>query len=383
MIHLVITAHKRTEFFEILKKSLLNQRHTKLQIKLWFYLDKSDAQSILQHTIHQCFTDKFDLELVVRDEFKGLKINTLEAITETFQKTESSAIVHLEDDVLLCNDAIEFISSIAGMQSDFEQEIMGVSLYSQQNNPWTLFPLHFRTDSFFTRMGMPSSLGAVIFKNQWFDFYSSLTNNEYRDGKGGRLQLPQPMQSWDRTKSWKYELGLYLMSHGKYFLYPHSSFTAHLGKLGTHVSEMSNSMINGSLNRPGITYDVKQIYRMPMDSLDIYFEPSPSLFQNIFDHEILSQLEVDLYGTKPSSTVKKYWLTSKKVKKSIHSFGYEIRNPSDNILYNIPGDKFHLALSEDILGKPDYFQKQFLEALIGSQNKRNLLKYLWRKLLNT
>lgn len=380
MIHLVITAYKRTEFFEILKRSLLNQTHTNSPIKLWFYIDKSESQLKVKESVKNCFLNDFDLELIIREEFKGLKINTLEAILETFQKTDSSAIVHLEDDLLLSDNVIEFVSSAIEMQSDFDHQIMGVSLYSQQNNPWTLFPLHFRTDSFFTRMCMPSSLGAVIFKNQWFDFYSSLINYEYSEGEKGVNRLPQPMKSWVRTKSWKYELGLYLMSREKYFLYPHNSFTAHLGKLGTHVSEISNAMLNGILNRSGTTYDYEQMYRMPMDTLDIYFEPSPSLFQNIFNKEILNHLEIDLYGSKPLLNDKKYWLTSKKVKKSINSYGYEIRNPLDNILYEIPGNKFHLALREDVIGKPVYFQMQFLEALIGSQNKRNLLRYLYNKL---
>lgn len=382
MLHLVITAFKRTEFFELLKKSLKNQTNLPASMKLWFYIDKSEYQLKVKDAINNCFKNDFEIEIVLRERFEGLKNNTFFAISETFERTDATAIVHLEDDLFICDEAINFSCNAIKMQNVLGNDILGVSLFSQHNNPWTYFPLNFQAHSFFTKISLSSSCGAVIYKSEWYNFYRSLKNQEFDAGEKWIELLPKPMLNWNRKNSWKFELGLYMMARNKYFLNPQVSFTAHLGKAGTHVSENSNAIFNGSLNRPGITYNYEHLYLMNMDTFDIYFEPSSGIFHNIFDKEILENLVIDLYGTKPLSISKKYWLTSKKVKKSLRSFGYEIKNPTDNILNEVPGNFFHLSLAEDIIEEPIFFRKEFLESLIGSRNGTNLLKYLWNKLIS-
>lgn len=378
-INIVIPIFNRRECLKTLIDSINRQRSLDNRFKIWFSIDHSPIQNeILDHLNEQKII-KYNFEIIVRNENFGLKKNTIDSINEIFQRTNSDFLVHLEDDLILSPYCFDFIIKMTNSEVISKPDIFGVSLYAQNKELNHHTNIKYSNNSQLYKTTYPSSLGAILKCSMWKKFVENLDESLCLKYGYNHIQIPKWINEWKSHSSWKKELAIFCETKKYYFVYPKVSLTAHLGKLGTHIDLENNSHLNGSLCFEEDCFKLNS----NLEAFDLFFEPQCIVFNDVFPEEILNSLEIDLYGSKPISYHKKYWLTCKETKNVIYSYGFEIQKPSDNIIHNIKGDFFKLCLSTDLIKSKMHKQRMnYFNSNYNPQSIRFLMKYLITSVIN-
>lgn len=383
-INIIIPCYKRSNELINLIGALKVQTNYSIRFKVWFFIDYSMKQSDIEELIIRNVKDDFDKEIVKRSKPYGLKSNIINSVSEVFKSVQSNHVVLLEDDLLLSSSTLNYIEKCIDFNISRHSEIFGISLYSPSKNPWNdIRVIHDSLEGFFL-FQVPSSWGTLLFRDRWFEFIQKLNIKlELKTPVAAEL-IPSPVYSWKRENSWKVELIHYLIYKNEYFLYPTISFTAHLSYNGTNVnSDERNTNFNSTLSKEYSRYFFETFNIEKLTRYDSFFEVLPESFHEMFDKSITENLVVDLYGLKHIDENSKYCITSKKVKNSIGTFGFELEQPIKNIEHDIKGDFFKLAKSEDVTGKLSSFNNAFFQANYSNKGRKSLLKYVlyefWKK----
>lgn len=369
-LNIVITCFDRPEHLEKLLESLTFQSYKFEVCNIHLFVDYSEKQNLIQKTINNFNNSCSNFNIYLRDTHFGLKKNVIFAIDQVFHSSGEDCLLLLEDDLILSKYAYQFINdSVRNFANN--KEIFGISLYAQHKNPWNGYMIHYTNALPYVFYTLPSSLGSIIFKKNWNLFRQKLNNDLIYDEA---VEIPKPLHNWQDSSSWKKQLSKYMVDKNFGYAYPKISYAAHLGSTGTHMLSKNNSHLNSTFPMRYLHFECRF---SELEQFDIFFENKMDL-RKILNLKDNCKLIVDFYGEKPILYNESYYLTSKKTKKIIRSFGFEFANPICNVLCNIDGDFFQLAKGCDVIGYQDNFEL-FYEANFTPVHKRSILKYLLKK----
>jgi hypothetical protein len=270
-------------------------------------------------------------------------------------------VIVLEDDLYVSPGFYEYTVQAFDYYKD-DPKIAGISLYSHAYNEAAQFPFRSLTDDsdvFFLQYA--ASLGQFWSREGWSAFkywYSNLSEGQALEN------LPPNIKLWPETSWKKYFIG-YIVQHDLYFAYPRFSLTTHFSDEGT------NMRVRESLFQVPLWLD-KQVFSFKhFDEsnavYDVYCETIAGRLKRMVPSLKDYDFEVDLYGMKSKGDHKTaMFLSSRKCKNPLKSFGREMKPHEMNILAEIPGDYFSLGKKED------FEEKNYFVRLLKCHEKKEL-----------
>ncbi len=385
-IGVVIIAFNRLDLLEMLFDSLCCQKNNNIKGTFLIYVDY-DEEGVILNDVNS-LKDKYvklNLNFIFRTKQLGLKVNVIDSVNDAFNNFSFDEILLLEDDLLLSPFAFNYIEQIISVVQD-DHSVFGLSLYAQTSNPWNNWARNLSGEFLLSKVQFPCSWGSIIKRKYWMKFSISLVN--YRITNFSKsIDLPKDIEAWNRGSSWKYELVLYCIKHNLYYIYPNCNYSIHLGNVGTHLNESSGAPLNSNLVSNEIDYEsFIGTNSSSFFEFDVFFELLPYHFKGECFDKIGNDFTVDLFGLKSKYQNKKYCLTIKRCEHSICDFGNDIACNFNNIWFNIPGNTFHLAESNEIISTSNYelYYKYFVMNFRPNQKKKLLfsfIKYMFLRIL--
>ncbi|MGO4770117.1 hypothetical protein ACEN2I_00505 [Flavobacterium sp. W22_SRS_FK3] len=251
------------------------------------------------------------------------------------------SIIMLEDDIYVSPQYYNYsVNSLAFYAN--KDYIGGISLYKHEKNPNNnrpFQPLHNNFDVFFLQFAQ--SWGQCWSKDMWFGFMKWYEDKSVWD-KDEEVDLPSFVLGWPKSSWLKYFIK-YLSETNKYFVYPYHSFSTNFNDVGTHNKDFSNNDYQVNLD---IMSD--NIGRFPVLKeavcYDSYFELQKiESYLSNSKKKWVTDLCVDLYGTKKNFNNNKYWLTTKSLPFGvIEQYGLNLRPHDVNILLENSGSDIFL-----------------------------------------
>lgn len=339
---IVVVAYNRLEPLKRLLNSLERIVVSEGEARLIISIDNDDDKN----QFIADYANKFNWtlgpkEVVYHKKRLGLKEHILKCgnLTKKFDR-----VILLEDDLYVSPYFLEYTKKAQDFYMN-DEHIAGVSLYHYRHNEVDKAPfMPFADDSDVYFIQMASSWGQSWTQKQWGEFWNWYSNNPDLTSIKG---LPQNILAWKET-SWKKYFISYLIDTHKYFVFPVQSYTTNFNDPGTHYlfhSHYSQSPLMVRYKEPSFMAfkDARNVY-------DVNFEIVPETIK-LFNRELSPyDFEVDLYGTKPATSVNKpYLLTIKPCKNPIASFARALKPHEVNIFYNLYGNDIHLCRKEDVL----------------------------------
>ncbi|MFV8819713.1 glycosyltransferase [Haliea sp. E17] len=280
--------------------------------------------------------------VIVHQENLGLRKHVLSC--GDFAVEYGSAIL-LEDDLYISPHFYSYAKTALAFYES-EAKIAGVSLYNHQWNETARqkFSALDLTSSSCYLLQIASSWGQCWTAEQWTGFRTWYEQNSvWADEE----MIPHNVSQWPET-SWKKYFIRYLIANDLYFLYPKKSYSTNFSDVGIHHKE-KHSVLQVPLQMQD-----QELRLLPFEQIrekyDAFCELSPQTLQELQPTLKQFDLEVDLYGVKPSEKIKRsHLLTSKVCTRPVLSFGMELKPHEVNVVMNNPGGEFCVGLREDCL----------------------------------
>ncbi len=224
---IVVVGYNRPHALNGLLTGLLVVKYQHTEVPLVISIDGGGDPAVTQ--LAEAFNWPFGNKTVInRPEQLGLKAHILAC---GGLAKEYGSIILLEDDLEVSPSFYTFATHAIN-QYQTDKLVAGVSLYSYgttENNYIDFAPHSDGLDAYL--MQFPSSWGQAWTAEQWAGFEGWLNNQTGNE----KNNLPPYIQRWGRN-SWKKLFAQYLISSGKYFVYPKVSFTTNKGFAGTHFA---------------------------------------------------------------------------------------------------------------------------------------------------
>ncbi len=351
---IVVVAYNRDVSLQRLLTSLAAANYpVNENIPLIISIDKSNNPRVTE--LAEQFVWKHGEKIVNRQrENLGLKKHVLMCgdLTETYE-----SIIMLEDDLYVAPSfyfyteaALEFAANKPG--------IGGISLYSHQLNVHMREPFCAVDDGYDNwYFQFASSWGQAFTKKQWHAFRNWLSVNDQKSLVDETI--PQNVSSWS-DKSWLKYYIKYLVENRLFFLYPRISLTTNFAEEGTHAKRADSSCdlqvpLAGrksrdyhfsSLEESHSVYDaffenicIKKVLREQIKKAVWTESPDTPADETIQEQDI----EIDLYGSRPIDSDKRYLLTSRGLPyKVIRTYGRRLRPMEENIIHEQAGEELFL-----------------------------------------
>lgn len=261
------------------------------------------------------------------------------------------AIAVLEDDVVVAPGYFVYMREAVNKYQENDR-IAGISLY---NHLWNVnvnmpFEPEFTPyDTYF--MQYAQSWGQIWMKRQWYEFkeWYKLHDEEITPCES----IPEFVSGWPKTSWLKYHIK-YCIDTDKYFVYPYHALATCYSDVGEHCRTKDTHLQIPMLQ--GIQHDFRfpNLERIDTAKYDAFFERVlPEAEKNGIR---LSDICVDLYGSKVSSQGKRYLLSSKiKGYAVIETYAFEVKPHELNFLQDIHGQDFFLY--DTIVLKENHYTK--------------------------
>lgn len=317
----VVIGYNRPEAFRNLLHSLNRAVYPHDNIQLILSLEFGATDSVIQ--IAHSFEFNSGEKMVKQVESHlGVKEHVLQSGDLSL---EFGSVIILEEDLTVSPDFYLFAKQALSFYSD-EIIVAGISLYSQHFNETAQLPFEpmpSSRDTYF--MQLACSWGQAWDSKQWGEFKS--WHEGYDKDDDYFQKLPKNIQRWPED-SWKKIFNLYMVQNNKYFVYPYKSFTTNNSGYGGRNMKVSGNLFQVPI---GIDTFIPESYRFLSfsdDALkyDSYMENSGSEISKYLGLSG-SELELDLYGTKPAQLFenKKYVITSRKGPKPMRTFSLRLK----------------------------------------------------------
>lgn len=242
-------------------------------------------------------------KVIHHSERQGLRKHVLSCGDMT---AEYGSIILLEDDIVVSLYFYEYAIKALEFYSN-DKDVAGISLYSHKRNVncrKRFEPILDGYDVYWLQFA--SSWGQIWTARHWEMFKAWYVANSKR-----RLSpnAPAYVHKWPDTSWLKYYIS-YLIENDLYFVYPRNSLTTNFSDKGSNVRDRDNTyQVNMPLTLGGLSYsrlkDALAVY-------DSHFELHPKSIPAFLKEYSISELEIDLYGTKNLSTIRKRYLISSK-----------------------------------------------------------------------
>lgn len=330
---IVIAAYNRPDSLGRLLYSISKAKYHDGDVTLVISIDKSSEAAVYE------LAEKFDWahgdkEVIKHTDHLGLKEHILRCgdLTKRF-----GHVILLEDDLLVSPFFYRF-SSDAIKSFDESENIAGISLYSYMIAENRFFPFYPHDDGYKNYfLQLPSSWGEVFSENVWIDFRKWLNECD-PDAKANIL--PEYIQEWS-VHSWKKKFTTYMIERNLFFVYPRVSYTTNFGDVGVNTDRKGLYQVPLAENYPeGPFSSLKQSKAV----YDAWFEPLPNMLKDIVPDLATYDFSVDLHGTKKLGSIHTpYLLSTKAANNTLRTYGNDLADPVQNILFESKGDFFKLG----------------------------------------
>jgi len=279
-------------------------------------------------------------------------------------------VIVLEDDLYVSPAFYQYTLQAFDYYKD-DSRIAGISLYSHAYNETAQFPFRPLTDD--------ADVFFLQYAASWGQFWSRKGWQRFRDWYD-RRQLPEDKSSgkpdrspgnlppnillWPET-SWKKYFIRYIVQQDLYFVYPRFSLTTNFGDEGT------NHRISENLFQVPLWLEKKKFQFKSLNEscavYDVYCEMIPDRLKILAP--FLSEFEfgVDLYGMKSKENAEmELFLSSRKCKNPVRTFGREMKPHEMNILAGIPGEYYSIGT------KKDFEEQNYFVRLLKCHEKKEL-----------
>lgn len=229
-IAIVAVGYNRIVSMRRLLTSLTNAHYEHDDIPLVISIDASGDEELYKYV--RLFEWPFGTKFInIQNKRLGLKNHILQCgdLTKYFK-----AVIILEDDIFVS----EFFYQYVEHAVDFyygEERVGGISLY--QNEMGGTEPVCFMRDGSeaYLKMGA-ASWGECWTDRQWHLFRKWYDN--FNDERFAEIDMPEYVKKW--SKAWSKYYKAYLTETGRYFVFPHLSYTTCFGDAGEHSNSLSN-----------------------------------------------------------------------------------------------------------------------------------------------
>jgi hypothetical protein len=194
---------------------------------------------------------------------------------------------------------------------------------------------------------VPYTQGLAFTRAQWATF------DEWRHSSLATAPPAVPLhEAWSRfdREDWFPLLARFVITTGRYFVFPRVSHTTGWGDAGTHFSQASR-FFQVPLQRGKRNYDFNAID----DSVAVYdsfFELQSDRLNQLTDHWRGYDYTLDLYGLKSQSNLRAlrapHVFTSRLCRNPIASFGKTLWPIEMNVVEQVPGTEICLCRTEDV-----------------------------------
>ena len=281
-------------------------------------------------------------EIILHDEHLGLLQNFYYcgSLTETY-----GSVIFLEDDSIVSPAFYHYVcESLAYFEQD--PQIAGISLYRYAFNGFThhpFEPLADGCDVFF--MQISSIMGQAWNQSQWRQF------ERWRVAKS--TVEPEANESlhelWSKFAADDHFpiLTMYLVSTGRYYVFPRVSFTTGFGDAGTHfANETSYFQVPLQRNQTSFRFQHMESSNSVYDS---FMEILPKCIKRLAPSLGDLDFDVDLNATKELRHLKSdYVLTTRACANPLKSFALAMKPPEANLIFNAEGQGINLCRPSDI-----------------------------------
>jgi len=367
---IVVIGYNRPHSLKRLLDSLSDAKipkNTKLLISLDYCKDK--ASFVIANEFFWKFGDK---DIIFQNKNLGLKKHVLKCgdLTDKY-----GSIIMLEDDLFVSENFYEFATQALNYYS-MDKKIGGISLYTH------LYNVHSKTffraldddsDVFFFQFA--SSWGQAWTRTQWKGFRKWFKENDLKITKDDLL--PENVLNWPETSWLKYFIK-YLVEEKKFFVYPKTSLSTNFADIGTHHNSTNEYIYQVPLQiKKASKYKLINI----VDSYSVYdsfFELLPEKLKLLTDDFLNYDFEIDLYGVKKVSKIKKeYVLTSKKCKEYLLAFDRSLKPMELNVINKFKGSKLFFVKKENIIEDEGEIVKDKIDRLSYFTNRKIFTKEIF------
>ena len=309
-ITIVIVSHNRVDTLSNLFELLIRADYSGLEVNLVISIDYSGHQDV--YDLADCFDWVHGEKIIIKHEKNlGLRHHILFCGDLSLQY---DSVIILEDDLLVSPSFYLYAKAALEFYKN-NSNIAGISLYHNEHNESTELPFEFIDEGYDTYfVKAPSSWGQLWTSKQWESF-------KIWYDKGQQVLdvdfLPDNVIAWPET-SWKKYFCKYLIETQSYFVFPKTAFTTNSGAIGEHHSEITG------LHQASLSIQ-KDNFKFPRieDTINVYdqfFEILPESINSIENLD-LKDIEIDVFGTKPTHKIKtKYMLSSRVCKTPIRAY---------------------------------------------------------------
>jgi len=257
------------------------------------------------------------------------------------------SIILLEDDLYVSPEFYNYTLAALKTFKD-DPRIAGISLYNHRFNETAsvpFCPIEDGFDSYFVQMA--SSWGQCWTSEQW-SIFRRWHDENYQD-QFDAVHLPKNVLTWPET-SWKRYFIIFLVTTGRYFVYPRASLTTNFGDPGSHFWAKTTLHQVPLLMAPKL-FRFSQL----QDSIavyDSYCEILPAKLKRIAPALAPYDFEVDFFGTKDLTQITApYILTTRMTRSAALRFGLDLKPHELNVARGIEGSVISLARKEDCTTK--------------------------------
>ena len=339
---IVVVAYNRLDSIYRLLHSL-DTANIESNTRLVISIDYSGDTAVEQYA-KDFMWDYGEKIVITHEKNLGLRKHVLKCgdLTQKY-----GSIILLEDDLVVSPLFYQYTQKALDFY-DEDDKVAGISLYNHKYNvnaKQTFEPLNDGFDNYWLQFA--SSWGQAWTAKQWQGF------KFWYDTEATKLlvtdDIPTNVVNWPESSWLKYFIK-YLVVTNKYFIYPRSSLTTNFSDIGTNVIKVDYTyQVSLALSKHNYNFST---YSESNAIYDVFFEVSPSILKKFNKKLEAYDFEVDLYGSKLLSNVKKKYLLSNKelTNKALISFSRDLRPHDFNITSNFLSDNkhiFNLAPSEN------------------------------------
>ena len=365
-IALVVVGYNRLREIQRLLESLQNAHYDTDNGPLVISIDASGCEDL--YSFVRAFEWTHGNKYVnIQEKRLGLKEHIFQCgdLTEFFK-----GVVILEDDLYVSPYYYHFVeTALAYYQND--ESVAGISLYSPSSNSIAQLPFIALQNGASVYAYQDVATWGELFNHRMWSGFRSWLNNWDQDFS--KIDMPEVIKTW--SKAWSKFYYAYMISTGKFFVFPHVSLTTNFNDtLGEHGSG-GNPWTQSSL----LMGQTEYLYS-PSNKLVRYDVYS----QNVFLYDCLGckkeELTLDLYGMQNQSLfLKKYLLTTSVLPyKIVKSFSLTMRPIELNVINDIEGKGIFLYdTSVKLNVKSDYSPYQFITYML--QGFKPKLVYIYAK----
>lgn len=322
-VALVVVGYNRLESIKRLLSSLLVAKYEDNSVPLVISIDASEDK-VLYDYVKNFIWPFGDLYINIQNERLGLKKHIIQCgdLTKYFK-----AIVILEDDVYVSEYFYNYVLTTVDYYGH-DTRVAGISLIKNEMGYPGVPTIYLNNgcDTFLKQF--PASWGECWTESQWSLFkqwYNSFNDNF------DTIDIPKRAKAW--KKAWSKYYMAYMVSTGRYFVYPYISLTTCFGDAGEHATSKSSVSQTNLLSGP------KEYHLRPYEDMvkyDIYGTNESIYEWSGFSKELLC---VDWYGQRSDYSQFDYVLTVMRLPLPIiKSYGLQMKPIELNVKNNIEGE---------------------------------------------